>query len=86
MKTKIYITILFIVLLSFGSCRHRYPVELVEADNLVYTHPELALEKLDSISKGLDSSHIDANMYCLLLRMQANTTYLLLASSNASKR
>lgn len=71
MKTKIYITILFIVLLSFGSCRHRYPVELVEADNLVYTHPELALEKLDSISKGLDSSHIDANMYCLLLRMQA---------------
>lgn len=81
MKAKIYMTILFLVLLIFASCRHRYPAELVEADSLVYTNPKLALEKLDSISKDLDSSDIDANMYCSLLRMQAkDKLYLSLGS------
>ena len=71
MKTKIYITILFIVLLCFGSCRHRYPVGLVEADSLVYSNPKLALEKLDSMETCKDTTDVSLKMYIRLLKFLA---------------
>lgn len=45
MKNKFIIFIVGIsVLLVAASCQHHYPASLVEADSLVYSNPEVALQ------------------------------------------
>ena len=72
MKNKICLFLVAVMLLFVvDSCQHRCPVSLVEADSLVYSNPEAALQKLDSISSCLDTTEKADVMYLRLLKMTA---------------
>ncbi len=72
MGNKFFVFVVgFLALVVVTSCQHHYPASLVEADSLVYSNPNVALQKLDSISLYLDTMVKADVMYLRLLKMTA---------------
>lgn len=63
--------IALLIVITLVSCHHRYPAALVEADSLLYSNPEMALVKLDSVSSCIDTTKTADIMYLHLLKLMA---------------
>lgn len=63
--------IALLIVITLVSCHHRYPTALVEADSLLYSNPEMAFVKLDSVSSCIDTTKTADIMYLHLLKLMA---------------
>lgn len=70
-KGMIFCFCILAALLCASCVKHAYPQALVEADSLCYTNPQVALKKLQSIRRGLDTTNTADWMYYRFVKLKA---------------